>query len=145
MREIKFRAWGRTPYSDSPSMTKPFDFRQYAMYHEAAQERLLPTVGDDVVYMQYTCLKDKKGVEIYEGDIVEGGFERHRGVVSFGLYANPFGSDEWTGYQGFYIKWSKDHADMTRGDIGYWTSKGMETAIEVIGNIYENPELLEKS
>lgn len=129
MREFKFRFWSKILHT----MVKPDD----SIFVGAFKD-------DKIVVMQYTGLHDKNGVEIYEGDIVEGGFEKHRGVITFGMYANPFGSDQWTGYQGFYVKWDKEHADMVRGDTGYWLTNHMETAAVVIGNIYENPELVKE-
>ena len=73
------------------------------------------------ILMQYTGLKDKNGVEIYEGDILDNENDR-------GCYA---------------IKWNDLSAGWTLGDDGlnmkrfqvheYW---------EVIGNIHQNPELL---
>ena len=125
-RLIKFRAWGRTLGSDTRVMTKPFDFRQYVMYHEGAQSRLLPTVGEDVVYMQYTGLKDKNGVEIYEGDIVQ--------YFTF-YYGNKKERKE-------VVEWIDDMQDDSFGEplsMGY---RFYGSEIEVIGNIYENKELL---
>ena len=68
--------------------------------------------------MQYTGLKDKNGVEIYEGDIV-----KSLGVSDYCFGVRPV---EYIG-SSFTIK-------------GYGLC---ERLVEVIGNIYENPELLE--
>lgn len=82
----------------------------------------------DAVVMQSTGLKDKNDVEIFEGDIVlENGMEQ---VISLGeqRYEENFGDVVY--YIGFNIftKW------------GYSSIEPIEH--EVIGNIYENPELL---
>lgn len=77
---------------------------------------------DDIILMQSTGMVDKNGVEIFEGDIVilfwsdEVG-ESHWGKVTI---KNPF---EYTPEEARYFIYSD--------------------GIEVIGNIYENPELLE--
>ena len=69
-----------------------------------------------------TGLKDKNGKEIYEGDIVE--------YLFYG-YKNPNRQKvvEWTEY--------------SRNGVGFNISKVKTGGHEVIGNIYENPELLE--
>lgn len=70
---------------------------------------------------QYTGLKDKNGTRIFEGDIVE--HERHMHIVAY--------NDEYAGFWPFY---DQDHP------AGYGVI-GEES--EVIGNIHDNPELLE--
>ena len=123
MREIKFRAWSK--------LTKKMTNRSYSWWwlddifeEEAFSHPPSPSHGEeDIVLMQYTGLKDKNGKEIYEGDIIEDRFRRK-----------------------FIVKWDINFACWVFGDIklsdfgnpGFWV--GHE--IKVIGNIYENPELL---
>lgn len=77
--------------------------------------------GEDLVLMQFTGLLDKNGKEIYEGDIVRA--DTHVGQVVYGNYA-------------FFVK---DFWDSSFDDPADAFS---EATFEVIGNIYETPELL---
>lgn len=78
---------------------------------------------------QYTGLKDKNGVEIYEGDIVA---EKGHFVKSDRLV-----------YQ--KIQWKENYSCWLRGEYQRLTPKNIKAyQIEVIGNIYENPDLLEE-
>lgn len=107
MREIKFRVY--TEVSNEVLGMKYFDLKD-AHNH----------VNDTV--MQFTGLLDKKGKEIYEGDIRMGKWF--------------FQTEETTRYQ--VMKWSDENACF------YW--EGIDfpdfVGVEVIGNIYQNPELL---
>lgn len=130
-REIKFRAWNpankRVYRSWDDGSLIGFAFQELIgiRYDEAESLR------DDVKlfeFMQYTGLKDKHGVEIYEGDIVSG--ELHRFVIEYGI-AQAEGGYE---HPGFYAKDTDgDHFESYHFT---WDE------FEVIGNIHEHPHLL---
>lgn len=91
----------------------------------------------DGVIMQCTGLKDKNGKLIYEGDIVRNitGTYTFTGVIKFGKYTVSNSIN-----QGFYVEWSKKYEDLFRNDLLYWLEK--VEGLRIIGNIYENGDLL---
>ena len=98
--------------------------RQWATPLINTQKRTLFVIPDaDCVLMQFTGLCDKNGKEIYEGDIVVG-VHGLRGDVQFCALDS---------LSRFGVKWH------TKNMV--WNSDML--GVEVIGNIYENPELLE--
>ena len=115
MREIKFRAWDKTTG---------------IMYPNAENRLDLFLHNRDMELMQYTGLKDKNGKEIYEGDIVQ----PYQDVYSKGL--SKVDSPQVVEYSppGFLPFDLPCHGGQIYMD---------DTEFEVIGNIYENPELVE--
>ncbi|XIP86350.1 YopX family protein [Enterococcus faecium] len=85
---------------------------------------------DDIELMQSTGLKDKNGVEIFEGDIVK----KTNGSIGYVAYLQQ--------EAGFVVVLKK--SDYRLGHRNTGESYDVATAHEVIGNIYENPELLEE-
>ena len=123
MREIKFRALdidNNVILNDVITIDKS---GMYSYYDVLKMNNL----------MQYTGLTDKNGVEIYEGDIVK-----------YVLWGNEY--EIWTEYRIDFIKF-KDGEFYPRPISNMcedgWYSDGLKD-FEVIGNIYENPELLEQ-
>ena len=123
MREIKFRAWIKEKKVIFEVILIDYVTKKVTYIVERIGH-LLNIRHDkfnDVELMQYTGLKDKNGKEIYEGDIFHIGDKKILYVV------------EWIdcGLKGKQIR--------NKSCIGldYWKDD-----IEVIGNIYENPELI---
>jgi len=104
---------------------------------------------------QYTGLNDKNGKEIYEGNIVSVnylGFHKFNAVVKLGQYIQDGSGGEYLGTKciGFYVeainKDQNDEYDIKEVPEYLETSSLLSfDSIKVIGNIYENPELLEVS
>ena len=126
MRTIKFRAWDKKTETMNDVWAIHFKawhdseinyIEIYGLGTDGTEERC----EEDIEIMQYTGLKDKNGTEIYEGDIIN--------------------QDSKCGYKNYVMEMIKTHAsdDMGVDMFGY---VDVDNACEVIGNIYENPELL---
>lgn len=88
---------------------------------------------ENYIVMQYTGLKDKEGVEIYEGDILE--VEKNEDGTYKGTINGKTFFDRFQGYSS-KIKVEGMHDINT---LRYWNNR-----VRIIGNIYENPELSEE-
>ena len=122
MREIKFRAWEKSLKQIIPVDNIDFEKR---MVNTESVWRMF----DEIELMQYTGLKDKNGKEIYEGDILDTDLERLYLVVEF--------------RNGCFVVECRDDNEKYY-DIMHPLEKEISNLEyhEVIGNTYENPELL---
>lgn len=93
---------------------------------------------DEDTICQYTGLTDKNGRKIWEGAIIKYHFGEVYAPVKFGEYQSCFDNTS-TCHVGFYVDWDKNHD--FRKDLGYWIKL---VDAEVVGNIFDNPELLEE-
>lgn len=112
MRDIKFRAWN----DNVKEMRTPYAWQNESNMFSVCM-RWSPTVG----LMQYTGMKDKHGIEIYEGDI--------------------------TNWHGFNLEvkfivdgWFAETSDESITEAG----QEWESSCSVIGNIHQHAYLLEK-
>lgn len=118
-REIKLRAW------DLVNMVENVSIHEHYWYTVSGGERGPYYDFETYPVMQFTGLIDKNGKEIYEGDIIEHWDNKYivpnftpldRSYQAENVLENHDGSDDW----------------MSMSNVDW----------EVIGNIYENPELL---
>lgn len=117
-REIKFRAWD-----------KDNEIWQYGFLSDIARG-LWKTIDWSKAF-EFTGLKDKNGKEIYEGDILQAPKEYQYDARLQGRYATVFNKDD-----GRFEPEGWDNYGPNGEDNFSWES------FEVIGNIYENPDLI---
>lgn len=124
MREIKFRAWHKEEKIIGEVLGIDILHKEIFFSNEDV-DCYEHSDFKDIELMQYTGLYDKNEKEIYEGDIVKLRANHGIGVVKY--------YDEWGA---FVIEYIKPRPLAVLG-MNYYKED-----IEVLGNIYENPELL---
>jgi uncharacterized phage protein (TIGR01671 family) len=135
MREIKFRAWDTRPNMSSKrideALVKDGKLKKMVYFGlgRLDEDLIISSMSyleGDYKLMQFTGLKDKNEKEIYEGDVVK---YKHCG------WDCPEEEFEY-----MEVKWEKDLED---GFCGFEIPASW-AVFKVIGNIYENPELLKE-
>lgn len=127
MREIKFRAWVKDRKAIFEVISIDYVSKKvtYIVERTGHLLNIRHDKFNDVELMQYTGIKDKDNKEIYEGDILFESFgERYYKVV----FENGSFRAE---FKGDFEEYSFDLIDV------------VAQGCEVVGNIYENPELME--
>ena len=132
MREIKFRAWfdghmyevAKLDFWGDPDQAT-CDMARMSLTEYGNVEEIFDVYLNEVELMQYTGLKDKNGKEIYEGDILD--VILHNGE-----------------HENFLIQWDEREAgfEAYNRDRSNYILSYIWDECEVIGNIFENPELM---
>jgi len=129
MREIKFRAW-------HSNQNKMFSAEEMAIdqltllttgrfINVSGASQRLSKVINSMIPLQYTGFSDKHSVEVYDGDIIQHCITKTRFVI-------------YWDQNGFAFKKKRlDNGNTYNLDVH-------QTLLEVIGNIYQNPELIEQ-
>ena len=146
MREIKFRAkdtlerdWFVGSYifiddnTNNPFRSRPFKESHRIIFYSSGDWNMggwSDVEIDPSTLGQYTGLKDKNGKEIYEGDIVKS----ISGKVGYVIFSQQ--------EMGYVVVW--DNCDTRLGHRNRGEGYECDGSIEVIGNIYDNPELINK-
>ena len=121
MRPIKFRAWDKEDIQMRDVLAVNFYHRVLSVEYEGDQ--FVQDGMNRFILMQSTGLLEKDGVEIYEGDIVayiDKHGQKRIGKINYANAKYYIGNFETLGYA------------------------GKRYELEVIGNKYENPELLKE-
>lgn len=136
-REIEFRAW-----DDHNKVMKFYTLKQLAdedKFNYDTEFEAIQSGFDNWKWMQYTGLKDKNKIKIYEGDIVNCGMRMYEVAIDF----NGYYLQRYKLWHGRFVPSDKFSMSLitipSKGRFG-----GEAKGAEVIGNIHEHPELISK-
>ena len=136
MREIKFRVWDKEDERFAKNSHLVFDFDGNIFNLQTGEDE------KELILLQYTGLKDKNKKEIYEGDILRRPAKDAWEKENYECYEVFFHDGNEAGeHIGFVMNRSHYHGNMSGGCIPGFLPRQTEK-MEVIGNIYENKELL---
>lgn len=135
MRELKFRAWHPVSEEMIHFDTKKMQRDRIVASHFFSLMNNEHENGKDLL-MQFTGLKDKNGVEIYEGDLVKwghiDGYEEYKPREAVVRLEPALCFDTFN--------LGKNNHTFHYGNFAY--ARSIDKAMEVIGNIHEHSELL---
>lgn len=133
MREIKFRAWDKIHKDIKKVAVIDWVTETILLWNKRGNVRItIHRTFETVELMQHTGLRDDNGKEIYEGDIIR---IRETEFDDWRMYLIEYHGDR--DYPAFDTEPS---IDCDSNGLSYATAC---CELEVIGNIFENPELLE--
>ena len=130
MREIKFRAWHK-----SEKQWENPDHLFMSMSNQLigfANLKTGPAYHSTYEIMQFTGLHDKNGKEIYEGDIINLGENGHAKPSQIAFNDGSFC---------IIADWISDKENPFI-ELSTYCNPAFIKCVEIIGNIYENPELI---
>ena len=130
MRDIEFRAWDKRHGCYLQNFSLDYASDSCGFWQAMREDRTCPDIPEDIEIEQFTGLRDKNGVKIFDGEIMQ-----------LDNLSSPFYTVKYSDVEGGFVM----QYILSGGSSGQirLTKEKMEFMISV-GNIHQNPELLEK-